>query len=44
LVVANLGQAPAALPDGADLLATSGELRPDGQLPTDTTAWLRVSR
>ena len=31
LVVANLGSAPAALPDGAELLVSSGELTLDGQ-------------
>jgi alpha-glucosidase len=44
LVVANLGAEPAALPGGADLLAASGELTPDGRLPTDTTAWLSVGQ
>lgn len=39
-VLANLGTEPIALPDGADVLLTSGDLTDDGHLPTDTTAWL----
>ncbi|MEJ5915235.1 glycoside hydrolase family 13 protein [Pseudokineococcus sp. 1T1Z-3] len=44
LVVANLGEAPVPLPDGAEVLLVSGELAADGDarmLPPTTTAWLR---
>ena len=39
--VINLGAEPIALPAGAELLLSSGDLV-DGQLPTDTAAWLRI--
>ena len=42
LVMANLGREPAALPESAEVLVASGDLTPDGKLPTDTSAWLRV--
>ncbi|WP_353356752.1 glycoside hydrolase family 13 protein [Intrasporangium sp. DVR] len=38
LVVANLGPEPVALPEGADLLVSSGPLT-DGRVPMDTTVW-----
>jgi alpha-glucosidase len=39
-VVTNLGDGPTAVPPG-DVLLSSGPLA-DGQLPTDTTVWLRT--
>jgi alpha-glucosidase len=42
LVVANLGEEPVALPEGAELLATSGPLAADGAVPTDTAVWARL--
>jgi alpha-glucosidase len=39
-VVANIGSAPIALPDG-NVIAASGPI-PAGRLPVDTTVWLRV--
>ncbi|GAA2168703.1 glycoside hydrolase family 13 protein [Pedococcus bigeumensis] len=39
LVVANLGTEPVALPDGATVLLSSGDLTADGRVPTDTTVW-----
>jgi alpha-glucosidase len=42
LVMANLGTEPAALPEALEVLVTSGDLAPDGRLPVDTSAWLRV--
>jgi alpha-glucosidase len=42
LVLANLSEQPATLPEGAEVLVISGGLTPDGKLPTDTSAWLRV--
>ena len=39
LVVANLGSAPVALPDGATVVVASGPLTDDGLVPTDTTVW-----
>jgi alpha-glucosidase len=39
--VANLSPAPVGLPPGATVLLTSSPLT-DGQLPPDTTAWLRL--
>jgi len=41
LVVANLGPAPVALPEGAQLILASGPLGQDGTVPTDTTVWAR---
>ncbi|WP_323099626.1 glycoside hydrolase family 13 protein [Intrasporangium sp. YIM S08009] len=38
LVVANLGTEPVELPEGVDVLVTSGPLE-DGLVPTDTTVW-----
>jgi alpha-glucosidase len=40
-VIANLGTAPITLPAG-DILASSGPLV-DGQLPGDTTAWIKLA-
>ncbi len=40
--VINLGDTPLALPAGATLLLASGPLL-DGQLPTETGAWLRLA-
>jgi alpha-glucosidase len=40
--VANLSAGPVALPPHAAILLMSGPLAGDGQLPPDTTAWLRV--
>ncbi len=40
LVVTNLGDAPVALPDGAEVIVASEELV-DGAVPTDTTVWAR---
>ena len=37
--ITNFGNAPIALPDGSVVLA-SGPLTPEGQLPTDTSAWV----
>jgi alpha-glucosidase len=45
LVVANLGSAPVALPEGAEVLLSSGlpgDAAVGAELPGDTTAWLRV--
>nr|WP_281496801.1 glycoside hydrolase family 13 protein [Ornithinimicrobium sp. F0845] len=42
LVVANLGTDPVPLPEGADVLVSSGHLV-DGGVPTDTTVWLRLA-
>ena len=42
-VVANLGDTPVPLPEGAEVLVASGELtRVDGRaaVPTDVTVWL----
>ncbi|HEY3534620.1 MAG TPA: DUF3459 domain-containing protein, partial [Pedococcus sp.] len=39
LVLANLGEAPVALPDGARVLVSSGPLGDGGEVPTDTTVW-----
>ncbi|MEJ5945225.1 glycoside hydrolase family 13 protein [Pseudokineococcus basanitobsidens] len=44
LVVANLGDTPVRLPDGAEVLLVSGDLAHGGDgrsLPPTTTAWLR---
>jgi len=41
LVLANLGEHPVALPDGAQPLLSSGPLGPDGTVPTDITVWVR---
>jgi alpha-glucosidase len=43
LVIANLGAPAARLPEGAEVLVSSGPLSPDGTVPTDTTVWLRVA-
>jgi len=40
-VLANLGESDLALPEGAEVLASSGPLTAAGELPTDTTAWYR---
>jgi alpha-glucosidase len=40
--VANLSAVPVALPANAAVLLSSGPLS-GGQLPPDTTAWLRMS-
>jgi alpha-glucosidase len=40
LVLANLGEAPVALPDGAQVLLSSGPLA-DDTVPVDTTVWAR---
>src|SRR5450631_3303545 len=40
LVISNLGAQPVAVPSGAQLLASSGPLTPQGMVPTDTTVWL----
>ena len=40
--IANLAAAPVALPDGAELLISSGPLTGDGRLPRDTAVWFRV--
>ena len=37
--ITNFGNAPVALPNGSVVLA-SGPLTPEGQLPTDTSAWV----
>ncbi|MDI5969568.1 glycoside hydrolase family 13 protein [Streptomyces sp. SL13] len=37
----NVSGAPAALPDGARVLLSSGPLPADGTLPADTAVWLR---
>ncbi|MFJ3408081.1 glycoside hydrolase family 13 protein [Promicromonospora sp. NPDC090134] len=43
VVVANLGASPFALPAEAQVLVASGELDEDtGELPSDTTVWLRA--
>ncbi|MFD7308734.1 glycoside hydrolase family 13 protein [Promicromonospora sp. NPDC059942] len=43
VVVANLGLSSFALPAGAQVLVASGELDEDsGELPSDTTVWLRA--
>ena len=39
-VLANLGDAPVTLPEGAQVLLSSGPLGDGGAVPTDTTAWL----
>lgn len=39
LVVANLGTEPAALPEGARVVAASGPLDVDGRVPADTAVW-----
>jgi alpha-glucosidase len=41
LVVANLGDSPVRLPEGADVLLASGPLGADDTVPTDTTVWVR---
>ena len=40
--IANLAAAPVALPDGAELLISSGPLTGDGRLPRDTAVWFRI--
>ncbi|MDX2376296.1 glycoside hydrolase family 13 protein [Microbacterium sp. LRZ72] len=42
-VVANLGTAPVALPDDAEVVLASGPL-PDGLVPPDTAVWLAPNR
>ena len=42
LVVANLGEAPVPLPDGARVIVASGPLTADGRVPTDTAVWASV--
>ena len=39
-VLANLGDAPVTLPEGAQVLLSSGPLGDGGAVPTDTTTWL----
>jgi alpha-glucosidase len=39
--IANLSAGPVGLPSGADVLLASGPVD-DGQLPPDTTVWLRI--
>ena len=39
LVVTNLGTEPAALPEGARVLLSSGDLDARGRVPTDVTVW-----
>ncbi|MDN5795294.1 MAG: glycoside hydrolase family 13 protein [Intrasporangium sp.] len=41
LVVANLGTAAVQLPEGVEVLVTSGRLDGGGAVPTDTTVWAR---
>ena len=40
VVLANTGELPLPLPDGARVLLASDDLPGDGTLPPDTTAWL----
>jgi len=40
LVIANLGAEPVAVPAGAQVLVSSGQLTSQGWVPTDTTVWL----
>jgi len=40
LVITNFGAEPAAIPEGAQLLLSSGPLGEGGTIPTDTTVWL----
>jgi len=42
VVVTNLGAVPVALPEGHEVLLTSGPLEGDA-VPTDTTVWLRAT-
>lgn len=42
LVLANLGDPPVHLPQGARVLVTSGELTADGAVPVDTTVWAAI--
>ncbi|MEX1908411.1 glycoside hydrolase family 13 protein [Janibacter sp. Y6] len=42
LVLANLGDAPVALPAGAEVLVASGPLA-DGQVPSDTAVWAALA-
>jgi alpha-glucosidase len=39
LVLANLGPDPVELPQGATVLVASGDLTPEGHVPTDTAVW-----
>lgn len=41
LIVANLGQAPVSLPDGAEVLLSSGPLADPTSVPVDVTVWAR---
>ena len=43
LVVTNLGTEPVAVPGDAQLLQSSSPLTDDGEIPGDTTAWLRLA-
>jgi alpha-glucosidase len=40
LFAANLGASPVALPPHSEVLAISGELDAEGELPPNTAAWL----
>ncbi len=42
LVLANIGDEPVALPDGAVVIVASGPLTEDGRVPTDTAVWARL--
>ena len=42
LVLVNLGDAPVALPHGATVTLSSGELTTDGLVPTDVAIWARI--
>ena len=42
LVITNFGAEPAVVPEGAQLLLSSGPLGGGGTVPTDTTVWLTV--
>jgi len=40
LVITNFGAEPVAIPEGAQMLLSSGPLDHDGTVPTDATVWL----
>jgi alpha-glucosidase len=40
LVITNFGADPAVIPEGFQLLVSSGPLGGGGMVPTDTTVWL----
>ena len=40
LVITNFGAEPAVVPEGAQVLLSSGPLGDDGRVPADTTVWL----